>query len=143
MMKARETFEGERRLMQENVVHLELLRNNLEASVSAKEEMVRERQVEVEEAEKKLLIATSKSEEVSKNNLRLKGNLEVRVAEVAKLKEEMKNVKETMGSDLKRREASLERAKADCRELAEDKAEVESYDYDFHDLDDAVHYHSH
>ena len=82
-------------------------------------------------------------QEVSKNNLRLKGNLEVRVAEVAKLKEEMKNVKETMGSDLKRREASLERAKADCRELAEDKAEVESYDYDFHDLDDAVHYHSH
>ena len=144
MMKARETFEGERRLMQENVVHLELLRNNLEASVSAKEEMVRERQVEVEEAEKKLLIATSKSEEVSKNNLRLKGNLEVRVAEVAKLKEEMKNVKETMGSDLKRREASLERAKADCRELAEDKAEVESFDnYDFHDVEDAVHYHSH
>ena len=76
--------------MQENVAHLELLRNNLEASVSAKEQVIREKQVEVEEAEKKLLIATSKAEEVSKNNLRLKGNLEVRVAEVAKLKEEVK-----------------------------------------------------
>ena len=126
MMKARETFDGERRLMQENVAHLELLRNNLEASVSAKEQVVREKQVEVEEAEKKLLIAVSKSEEVSKNNLRLKGNLEVRVAEVGKLKEEVKAVKESMSSDLRRREASLERAKADCRELAEDKAEVES-----------------
>ena len=125
MMKARETFDGERQLMQENVAHLELLRNNLEASLSAKEQVVREKQMEVEEAEKKLLIATSKSEEVSKTNLRLKGNLEVRLAEVGKLKEEMKVVKESMGSDLRRREASLERAKADCRELAEDKAEVE------------------
>ena len=124
MLKARETFEGEQKLMQENVKHLELLRNNLEASLSAKEQVVREKETEVEEAEKKLLIATSKSEEVSKNNLRLKGNLELRAEEAAKLKEEIKNIKDSMGTDIRRREASLERAKADCRELAADKAEV-------------------
>ena len=49
---------------------------------------------------------------------------ELRAEEAAKLKEEIKNIKDSMGTDIRRREASLERAKADCRELAADKAEV-------------------
>ena len=40
MLGARRTFEGETRLLQENIAHLELLRNNLEQAVSAKEEQV-------------------------------------------------------------------------------------------------------
>eukprot|EP00092_Neocalanus_flemingeri_P030806 GFUD01033459.1.p1 GENE.GFUD01033459.1~~GFUD01033459.1.p1 ORF type:complete len:1179 (+),score=455.09 GFUD01033459.1:297-3539(+) len=89
MSKSKENFDEERKLLKENVTHLESLRDNLEKSLSAKTEVLYSSRQEVAESKEMLNSLEIKNEEIVKTNLRLKGNLEVRVNEVTKLKEEV------------------------------------------------------
>ena len=62
--------------------------------MSAKEEHLRAALQEVEAVKEAVQEAETRDQEVAKVNLRLKGNLDVRVQEVAKLKDEIKYAKE-------------------------------------------------
>jgi hyaluronan-mediated motility receptor len=126
MLRARQTFEGETKLLRENVTHLEILRNNLERSVSEKEETARTRQEEAAVAREAVVAAEARQADAEKANLRLKANLELRAAEARSLKEEARGVRDRCGEEVRRREGSLERVKADCRELQENVAQVEA-----------------
>jgi len=87
--KSKESFDQERKLMNENITHLESLRDNLEKSLSEKTEVVYACKQEMSDTQELMNTFKLKNEEIVKNNLRLKGNLEVRLIEVANLKEEI------------------------------------------------------
>merc|ERR1719234_2567721 len=89
MKKSKESYDQENLLLKANIEHLEVLRDNLEKSVSEKTEVVYACKKEISDIKEVLEGFKTKNEEIVKNNLRLKGNLEVRVSEVANLKEEI------------------------------------------------------
>jgi len=68
---------------------LEVLRDNLEKSLSEKTEVVYACKKEIIDSKEALESFKSKNEEIVKTNLRLKGNLEVRVTEITNLREEI------------------------------------------------------
>ena len=69
--------------------------------MSAKEEHLRAALQEVEAAKEAVQEAETRDQEVAKVNLRLKGNLDVRVQEVAKLKDEIKSAKEQRAEEVR------------------------------------------
>merc|ERR1712243_155406 len=81
------SYDQENSLLKANIEHLEVLRDNLEKSVSEKTEVVYACKKEITDIKEVLSGFKAKNEEIVKNNLRLKGNLEVRVSEVATEKE--------------------------------------------------------
>merc|ERR1719394_1930034 len=87
--------------------------------------MLRQKSSEMDEAKNTLLDAVAKTEEVSKQNLRLKGNLDVRVAEVQKLKEELKVTKETCVEEIRKKNEHLVKVEQEFQELENNKSEVD------------------
>ncbi|XP_023336551.1 hyaluronan mediated motility receptor [Eurytemora carolleeae] len=79
--------EQEVHLLRENVGHLEGLRDNLEINVSEKSDLLHELRDEMNRIRVEMDSNKSKLEEAIKNNLRLKGNLEVRQEDLRKLRE--------------------------------------------------------
>ena len=86
-------FEQEKSLLHDQVKHLENLRDNLEKTVSAKTEKIYAFRSQVEEAAKAMELSQQQIQEVSKTNLRLKGNLELRATENLKLKDQIETIK--------------------------------------------------
>jgi len=128
MKKSKDSFEEERKLLSENVNHLESLRDNLEKSLSEKTEVVYACKKEISDTQELLNSFKTKNEEIVKNNLRLKGNLEVRINEVSTLKEELsKKEQEILGEKESREKLKTEQSSANEKiaELLEQKADVE------------------
>ena len=77
------------------------MRNSLERSLSVKKEHLRAALQEVEVAQGVVQEAETRDQEVATVNLRLKGNFDVRVQEVAKLKDEIKSAKEQRAEEVR------------------------------------------
>jgi len=75
-------------LKDENIQHLEVLRNNLEASLGDKTNALHEKSEVCLELTEKVNAASMKVEEVTKTNLRLKANLDLRAVESTKMNNE-------------------------------------------------------
>ena len=128
MKKSKESYDQENSLLKANIEHLEVLRDNLEKSVSEKTEVVYACKKEISDIKEVLDGFKTKNEEIVKNNLRLKGNLEVRVSEVANLKEEIsKKCQEVVTEkELNERLASEHKlAQEEVKQLNEQKVELE------------------
>merc|ERR1711913_184459 len=69
-------------LLQDNVKHLEGLRDNLEKNVAEKHEVLSSQKQEMAGVKEELIKTHNKIEELKKRNIRWKGNLEVRIGEV-------------------------------------------------------------
>jgi len=83
------TSQEQQQLLQENIKHLEALRDNLEKNLAEKHELLVCVNEEMKGVKEELIKGHGKIEELTKNNLRLKGNLDVRAGEVKQLKEEV------------------------------------------------------
>jgi len=83
------TAQEQQLLLQENVKHLEALRDNLEKNLAEKQELLVSVHEEMKGVKEELIKGHGRIEELTKNNLRLKGNLDVRAGEVKQLKEEV------------------------------------------------------
>jgi len=104
------------------------LRDNLEKSLSEKTEVLYACRQEFTETKEMLNNLQVKNEEIVKNNLRLKGNLEVRVSEVSKLKEEVeKKESEVLAESSSQESLKAELTSANDRvaELLEQKADID------------------
>ena len=93
MDKMVQGFEQEKSLLHDQVKHLECLRDNLEKTVSAKTEKIHSYKCQVENSTKVVGESLQKVEEVTKTNLRLKANLELRATENLKLKDQIETIK--------------------------------------------------
>lgn len=82
-------FDEETKLQEENITHLKGLRDNLEKSLSEKTEMLYNCRDSIDCLEMKLDNLKTNYDELTKTNLRFKGNLEYRIQELTKLKAEL------------------------------------------------------
>merc|ERR1719397_1186750 len=82
-------FDEETKLQEENITHLKGLRDNLEKSLSEKTEMLYNCRDSFDCLEMKLDNLKTNYDELTKTNLRFKGNLEYRIQELTKLKAEL------------------------------------------------------
>jgi len=120
--------ENEIQLLAEKVKHLESLRDNLELNVSEKSDLLtslRDEMNTIREANKS---DQSKHEEISKLNLRLKGNLEVRQEELRSLRAQLETAEaETEGlrhllTKSEQKQSELETSNMAARNELETKA---------------------
>jgi len=128
MRKSRESYDQENSLLKANIEHLEVLRDNLEKSLSEKTEVVYACKKEISDVKVVLEGFKTKNEEIVKNNLRLKGNLEVRVSEVANLKEEILKKTQEIVTEKEltdKLRSEHKHAKDEVGQLNEQKAELE------------------
>jgi len=121
MDKMVQGFEQEKILFHENIKHLEDLRDNLEKTVSEKTENLHSQKIELDEVRKKEELALNKIEEVTKTNLRLKGNLELRATENLKLKEVIQVVKK----ETEEFQAQKKASELKIQKLSDQKAEID------------------
>ena len=89
MVEMKTKFDEELKLQNENITHLKGLRDNLEKSLSEKTEMLYNCRDSMNTLETTLENMKSKNDELNKTNLRFKGNLEYRIQELTKLREEL------------------------------------------------------
>ena len=128
MNKSKTNYDAEKNLLKENIEHLESLRDNLEASLSEKTEQLYTSRQEVSEAQTEMNILKNKNEDVVKNNLRLKGNLEVRMNEFSMLKRDLEKKDEEivdLRSTLETGKAEIAAAKEKVSEVLEQKADID------------------
>jgi len=128
MKRSKESYDQENSLLKANIEHLEVLRDNLEKSVSEKTEVVYACKKEITDIKEVLSGFKAKNEEIVKNNLRLKGNLEVRVSEVANLKEEISKKSEEVATEKELNERLISEQKLvkdEVAQLNEQKVELE------------------
>ena len=100
---------------------MEDLRDNLEKTVSEKTENLHSQKIELDEVRKKEEFALNKIEEVTKTNLRLKGNLELRATENLKLKEVIQVVKK----ETEEFQAQKKASELKIQKLSDQKAEID------------------
>ena len=121
MDKMVQGFEQEKSLLHDQVKHLECLRDNLEKTVSAKTEKIHSYKCQVENSTKVVGESLQKVEEVTKTNLRLKANLELRATENLKLKDQIETIKKEV--DLLNSETSEQ--KTTIKELTNVKEDLD------------------
>lgn len=121
MDKMVDNFEQEKSLFSDKIKHLEGLRDNLEKTLSEKTDLLTTQKGIIEESKQQMEFSINKIEEVTKTNLRLKGNLELRATENLKLKDQMETVKKE-AADLQTR---IEAAQVTMKELTEQKADID------------------
>ena len=117
----------EMELLNDKVGHLEGLRDNLEMTVAEKLDQVEKLKKEIQEVKEELIKTHSKADELNKSNLRFKGNMELRVAEIGQLKNEF-SMKESDLAKAKEQIAGKEREVENLgrkvAELTEEKEEL-------------------
>jgi len=128
MTKSKDNSDAEKNLLNDNISHLESLRDNLEKSLSEKTEVLYTSRQEVADTRELMESFKSKNEEVAKNNLRLKGNLEVRINEISKFKEELEKKDEEIlveRSNQTANKTAVATANEKVAELLEQKADID------------------
>ena len=121
MDKMVQGFEQEKSLFHDNIKHLEGLRDNLEKTVSEKTEAIFSLKNDLEQVKQKEELTNCKVEEVTKTNLRLKGNLELRATENLKLKEKIDSLDKEV-TDLRTKHDDNQRR---IKDLSDQKADVD------------------
>ena len=116
-----QTFEQEKSLFHDKIIHLEKLRDNLEVTVSEKTEALHSMKNDLDNLRQKEEFATCKVEEVTKTNLRLKGNLELRATENLKLKEQV----ETMVKDYDALKTESDADKEKLKTVENEKCDID------------------
>ena len=121
MDKMVQGFEQEKGLLHDKINHLENLRDNLEKTVSEKTEAIHSQKVLLDDSIKNAEFSLNKIEEVTKTNLRLKGNLELRATENLKQKEIIDTLKKEVEDYQNKSESHL----VQIKELSEQKADTD------------------
>jgi len=110
-------------LKEENINHLEMLRNNLEESLSAKTSACEEKVLQYDELTERMTVAQNKAEELTKTNLRLKANLDLRATEVHRLHSHKSSLEKEVESAKEKVEDAME-AKNDLEKLRKNEMKM-------------------
>ena len=121
MDKMVQGFEQEKGLLHDKINHLENLRDNLEKTVSEKTEAIHSQKVLIDDSIKNAEFSLNKIEEVTKTNLRLKGNLELRATENLK----QKDIIETLKKEVEDYQTKSESHLVQIKELSEQKSDTD------------------